>query len=75
MTVLRLELSSAVLAIQAIQLDKSVQEDIPIAQLTFWSASTCVLQYIRNQLKIFHTIVANPLSVIDESSSPTIGDT
>jgi len=46
MTVPRLELSAAVLAVQ---LDQTVREqlDIPISQSTFWSDSTCVLQYIR----------------------------
>ena len=69
MTVPRLELSAAVLAVQ---LDRTVREelDIPINQSTFWSDSTCVLQYIRNQSKRFHTFVANRLSVIHENSAP-----
>lgn len=69
MTVPRLELSAAVLAIQ---LDQTVREelDIPISQSTFWSDSTCVLQYIRNQSKRFRTFVANRLSVIHENSAP-----
>ena len=67
MTVPRL--SAAVLAIQ---LDQTVREelDIPISQSTFWSDSTFVLQYIRNQSKRFHTFVANRLSVIHENSAP-----
>ncbi|XP_078372656.1 uncharacterized protein LOC144656297 [Oculina patagonica] len=69
MTVPRLELSAAVLAVQ---LDQTVREelDIPICQSTFWSDSTCVIQYIRNQSKRFHTFVANRLSVIHENSAP-----
>ena len=69
MTVPRLELSAAVLAVQ---LDRTVREelDIPINQSTFWSDSTCVLQYIRNQSKRFHTFVTNRLSVIHENSAP-----
>ena len=69
MTVPRLELSAAVLAVQ---LDLIVREEleIPISQSTFWSDSTCVLQYIRNQSKRFHTFVANRLSVIHENSAP-----
>ena len=69
MTVPRLELSAAVLAVQ---LDKSVREelDVPVTQSTYWSDSTCVLQYIRNQSKRFHTFVANRLSVIHENSAP-----
>ena len=58
MTVPRLELFAAVLAVQ---LDNSVREEfhVPITQSTYWSDSTCVLQYIRNQSKTFHTFVAN----------------
>ena len=69
MTVPRIELSAAVLAVQLV---KSLREelDIPIAQSTFWSDSTCVIQYIRNQSKRFHTFVANRLSVIHENSEP-----
>ena len=69
MTVPRLELSAAVLAAQ---LDRTVREelDIQVNQSTFWSDSTCVLQYIRNQSKRFHTFVANRLSVIHENSAP-----
>ena len=70
MTVPRLELSAAVLAVQ---LDQSMREelDIPITQSTFWSDFTCVLQYIRNQSRRFHTFVANRLSVIHEKSTPS----
>ena len=69
MTVPRLELSAAVLAVQ---LDQTVREelDIPVSQSTFWTDSTCVLQYIRNQSKRFHIFVANRLSVIHENSAP-----
>ena len=69
MTIPRLELSAAVLAIH---LDRSVREelDVPITQSTYWSDSTCVLQYSRNQSKRFHTFVANRLSVIHENSAP-----
>ena len=69
MTVPRLELLAAVVAIQ---LDRTVIEelDIPIKQSTFWSDSTCVLQYIRNQSKRFHTFVGNRLTVIQENLAP-----
>ena len=68
MTVPRLELSAAVLAVQ---LDRTVREelDIPINQSTFWSDSTSVLQYIRIQSKRFRTFVAKRLSVIHENSA------
>ena len=69
MTVPRLKLSAAVLAVQ---LDQIVRQDlnIPISQSTIWSDFTFVLQYIRNQSKCFHTFVANRLSVIHENSAP-----
>ena len=69
MTVPRLELSAVALAVHS---DKSVREelDVPITQSTYWSDSTCVFQYIRNQSKRFHTFVANRLSVIHENSAP-----
>ena len=65
MTVPRLAAS-----ILAVQLDRTIREklDIPINQSTFWSDYTCVLQYIRNQSKHFHTFVANWLSAINENS-------
>ena len=34
----------------------------------FWSDSTAVLQYIRNEDKRFHTFVANRLAVIHDVS-------
>jgi len=60
MTVLRLELSAAV----------GDELDILINQSTFRPDFTCVLQYIRNQSKRFHTFVVNRLSVIHENSAP-----
>ena len=67
MTVPRLEPSTTVLAVQ---LDKSVREelDVPITQSTYWSDSTCLLQYSRNQSKRFHTFVAKRLSYSRELS-------
>ena len=69
MTVPRLELCAAVLAVQ---LKQSIKEelDIPVTEVTFWSDSTCVLQYIKNQSIRFHTFVANTLSIIHELSTP-----
>ncbi|XP_044172364.1 uncharacterized protein LOC122956752 [Acropora millepora] len=69
MTVPRLELCAAVLAVQ---LKQSIKEelDIPVTEVTFWSDSTCVLQYIKNQSIRFHTFVANRLSIIHELSTP-----
>ncbi|XP_068704307.1 uncharacterized protein [Montipora foliosa] len=69
MTVPRLELLAAVLAVQ---INKTLVEelDIPVTRSIFWTDSTCVLQYIRNTSKRFHTFVANRLAVIHENSKP-----
>ncbi|XP_078351492.1 uncharacterized protein LOC144636211 [Oculina patagonica] len=69
MTVPRLELSAAVLAVQ---LDKTLKTEleIPVQQSVFWSDSTTVLQYIRNESSRFHTFVSNRLTVIHEHSEP-----
>ena len=69
MTVPRMELSAAVLAVQLYKLLRE-ELDIPIIQSAFWPDSTCEIQYIRDQSKRFHTFVANQLSVIHESSEP-----
>ena len=70
MTVPRLELSAAVLAVQ---LDKTLKYEleVPVRQSVFWSDSTTVLQYIRNESTRFHTFVSNRLSVIHENSEPS----
>ena len=70
MTIPRLELSAAVVVIQ---LDKMLREelDITIDDSIFWSDSTSVLQYIRNESRRFHTFVANRISVIHDSSKPS----
>ena len=69
MTVPGLELCAAVLAVQLKQSIKA-ELDIPVTKSTFWSDSTCVLQYIKNQSRRFHTFVANRLSIIHELSTP-----
>ena len=66
-TIPRLELTAA-----TIKLSKKVQEeiDLPIHREVFWTDSTIVLQYIRNQTRRFQTFVANRLATIHENSSP-----
>ena len=70
MTIPRLELSAAVLAVK---LDRSLREELEmkIDESVFWSDSTAVLQYIKNQDKRFHTFVANRLAVIHDGSKPS----
>ncbi|KAK3733611.1 hypothetical protein QZH41_005188 [Actinostola sp. cb2023] len=57
-TIPRLELTAAVLATR---LDRMIRKEIayPIDKSTFWTDSTCVLRYIRNQEKRFQVFVAN----------------
>ena len=69
MTVPRLELSAAVLAVQVDEILRSELE-IPLHQSVFWMDSTTVLQYIRNESARFHTFVSNRLTVIHEHSEP-----
>ena len=70
MTIPRLELSAAVLAVQ---LDRPLREELHmrIDRSIFWSDSTAVLQYIKNEDKRFHTFVANRLAVIHDGSQPS----
>jgi len=68
LTIPRLELSAAVVATR---LDKMVRKEIgiPISESIFWSDSTCVLGYIANEDKRFHTFVANRVAAIQEVTS------
>lgn len=58
LTIPCLELSAAIVAMQ---LDGMVMKEIgiPVNQSIFWTDSTCVLGYITNEDKRFHTFVAN----------------
>ncbi|XP_074618459.1 uncharacterized protein LOC141877369 [Acropora palmata] len=42
-----------------------------IDRSVFWSDSTAVLQYIKNEDKRFHTFLANRLAVIHDGSKPS----
>ncbi|XP_074649052.1 uncharacterized protein LOC141904366 [Tubulanus polymorphus] len=69
MSIPRLELSAAVLAVK---LDRMLREelDLDIDNSTFWSDSQAVLKYISNTSSRFKVFVANRLSVIQEGSNP-----
>ena len=69
MTIPRLELSAAVLAVRQDTMLRR-ETDLDICKSTFWTDSMLVLQYIRNQTKRFHTFVANRVTTIHEASSP-----
>ena len=70
MTIPRLELSAAVVAVK---LDRTLREEleIKIDRSVFWSDSTAVLQYIKNEDKRFHRFFANRLAVIQDGSKPS----
>ena len=63
----RLELMAAVLAVSMDQFIKS-ELDIRTKDSIFWTDSTSVLQYIRNESKRFKTFVANRVAKIHDAS-------
>ena len=67
-TIPRMELSAAV---TAVKLNNACQVELtlPIEETRFWTDSTCVLKYLKNEDKRFQTFVANRISVIRETSS------
>ena len=69
-TIPRLELSAAVVASR---LDKTLRKeiDIPVDESVFWTDSTCVISYIQNNDKRFHTFVANRIAIIHDATSPS----
>ena len=68
MTIPRLELQAAVLAVNVdCYLKKELR--IHINKTVFWSDSQTVLAYINNQTRRFHTFVANRIQKIHDSSS------
>ena len=69
LTIPRLELSAVVVSTR---LDKMIKKEIgiPINQSIFWTDSTCVLGYIANEDKRYHTFVANRVAAIHEVTSP-----
>jgi len=68
-TMPKLELMAATLAVKV---DQMIQRelDLPLAKSVFWTDSTIVLQYIRNEQRRFHTFVANRIAVIRDASLP-----
>ena len=68
LTIPRLELCAAVVATR---LEKMVRReiDMQVNQSVFWTDSACVLGYISNESKRFHTFVANRVAAIQEVAS------
>lgn len=68
-TIPRLELTAATLLIR---LDSMIKREleIPIDKTYFWTDSTTVLRYIRNESRRFHVFVANRVQTIHSGSNP-----
>ena len=66
-TIQRLELSAAVMAVQ---LRQSVQKELNVKldRVTFWTDSMSVLKSIKNETKRFHTFESNRLTIIHNGS-------
>lgn len=67
-TIPRLELTAAVLAVR-VDLMLRAELQIPLQESVFWTDSTSVLKYIKNEDKRFHTFVANRVTTIREATA------
>jgi hypothetical protein len=63
----RMELSAGALSVRQ---DKMIRQEleIPITRSIYWTDSTSVLKFIRNNDKRFHTFVANRIGIIRDGS-------
>ncbi|XP_038052505.1 uncharacterized protein LOC119725213 [Patiria miniata] len=68
MTIPRLELSAAVVAVKMEQMLRR-ELKLNVCGSTFWTDSMLVLQYIKNTSKRLHTFAANRVAVIHDGSS------
>ncbi|XP_043204840.1 uncharacterized protein LOC122372053 [Amphibalanus amphitrite] len=67
LSVPRLELAAATLAVKSsLELQRALEVD---AEVYFWTDSTTVLKYIKNEKTRFHVFVANRLAVIHDGSA------
>lgn len=66
-TIPRLELMAAASAVKVNSMVVKALE-IPVQRTVYWTDSTTVLRYIRNEKSRFHTFVANRLAVIHDGS-------
>ena len=67
LTVPRLELQSAVMAVRLGDLIKR-EHDFDIESTHYWSDSTTVLRWIRSESRRYHTFVANRIAEIQDST-------
>ena len=68
-TIPRLELMASVLAVRLSNLVRA-ELDWNIDRITFWTDSTTVLQYIKNETRRFHRFVATRLEEIHGHTTP-----
>ena len=69
-TIPRLELSAAAISVKQ---DKVLRRELEIPineQSVFWTDSTAVLLYVKNETRQYHTFVANRVAVIRDGSEP-----
>ena len=71
MTIPRMELSAAVVATRLENMIQQELSELTTSESVFWTDSTCVLRYIKNEDKRFQTFVANRIATIRDASSPT----
>ena len=64
-TIPRLELIAAVLAARV---DRFLRAELQLEDSCFWTDSTSVLKYIRNEDRCFHTFVANRVTTIRDAT-------
>jgi hypothetical protein len=70
MTIPRLELAAAVVAVKMDELIRH-QLELSLVDSVYWSDSMIVLQYLKNDDKRFQTFVANRVATIQDLSSPS----
>ncbi|XP_068671292.1 uncharacterized protein [Montipora foliosa] len=69
MTIPRLELTAATMSVRIGGM-VSRELDDPVDSETYWTDSTTVLKYIRNEAKRFHVFVANRVQSIRDQTDP-----
>ena len=73
LSVPRLQLTAATLAVKLGGMLRKELE-ILISHSVFWTDSTALLRYIKNEFKLFHTFISNRLTIIQDGCTPGNGD-
>ena len=69
-TIPRLELTAATVSVQVGKMIRR-ELDVPSDSETFWTDSTTVLKYLRNEIRRFQVFVANRVQAIRDETVPT----